>query len=201
MARNSLNLICTRLRTKTLLSVTSFYLVSSDYPCVGLQSATFVSNIFTKHQSHQSTDYRLYEQFDCSTLSHQSISIRLNDGICGFLTSFSSAGACTAECKERTNRTENLLQQKCACNTFSVRRERALITLISCFAQIHYHFPLVTVPLYVFSDVFSWSNELVSLTAVSIALRSCAFVGHISYHVICNHHIVYGDGFGYLIGG
>ena len=51
------------------------------------------------------------------------------------------------------------------------------------------------VPLYVFSVVFSLCNELVLHTALFIALCSYAVAGHIEYQVICNHHIVYGDGF------
>ena len=84
----------------------------------------------------------------------------------------------------------------CDCNAFSGRREIALFTFIINIAQIHYHFPMATVLLYVSAAFLSLCSELALEAAVSIASCPCAFTDHIECQVIGNYHIVYGDGFG-----
>ena len=63
------------------------------------------------------------------------------------------------------------------------------------------HLPIATVSLYVFDALFSLFSELILFAAISIASCTGTFDGHIECRVICNHHIVYGDGFGKQVGG
>ena len=69
-----------------------------------------------------------------------------------------------------TAKPPHLLKQKCLCNSFAERRDRALLTFIPRTAQIHYHSPMATVPFYVFAAVFSLCTDVI--LKITVQLRN-----------------------------